>query len=81
MSDPREQHRQIIELVRSRVEVIDGQRVSHVNLMAATTCLAEAAEQERLAGNLERASEINHLVLATFRAALRVDDILPSGAR
>ena len=70
-------HEQIIKAVRSRVERLPGQRVSHVDLIAATELLTRAAEAERLAGNAYRASEINHLVIATFKAAIRDEDIVP----
>lgn len=65
----------MIDMFRGQVERLPGQRVSHVELMAAASCLTQAARLEAEAGNAHRASEINHLVLATFRAAIRVEDI------
>jgi len=71
-------HEKLIATVRAHADhPIAGQRVSHADLMAAAHLLGEAAEKERAAGNLFRASEINHLVLDTFKAAIRVEDIVP----
>jgi hypothetical protein len=72
-------HKRVIALVRAKAaeEKKPGQRVSHQDLMAAAELLAAAAEKERKAGNLFRSSEINHLTIATFRAAIRVEDIVP----
>lgn len=72
-------HERLIAFVRERVEAPkEGQRPSHANLMAATELLAAASQDEMNAGNMLRASEINHLVLATFKAAIRVEDVDPA---
>ena len=75
--DDLDAHRELVRMIREKAKPEEGQRVSHPFLMAAAELLSKAAEKERVGGNIYRASEINHLIIAVFKAAIRIEDIVP----
>ena len=68
------------ELVRTVGEadlISTPKRASHADLMKATEHLTAAARAEMNAHEHNRAMEINGLIIATFKAAIRVEDLEP----